>query len=98
MGMHKLQVEEWLVSAVMSMYIGAKTVVGTVYSNNRPNCFAVKVGMHQLLLPTLFYSSLDFVRNNRTKDETFTHSHLSWSTIEFELDGINSGSWNHSYQ
>jgi len=29
--MHKLVVEEWLVSAVMSMYTGAKTVVRTVY-------------------------------------------------------------------
>jgi len=37
--MHKLRVEEWLVSAVMSMYTGAKTVVRTG--------FEVKVGMHQ---------------------------------------------------
>ena len=29
--MRKLRVEEWLVSAVMSMYTGAKTVVRTVY-------------------------------------------------------------------
>jgi len=29
--MRKLGVEEWLVSAVMSMYTGAKTVVRTVY-------------------------------------------------------------------
>ena len=29
--MRKLGVEEWLVSAVMSMYIGVKTVVRTVY-------------------------------------------------------------------
>jgi len=29
--MRKLGVEEWLVSAVMSMYSGAKTVVRTVY-------------------------------------------------------------------
>jgi len=29
--MRMLGVEEWLVSAVMSMYIGAKTVVRTVY-------------------------------------------------------------------
>jgi len=42
--MHKLGVKERLVSAVMSMYIGAKTVVRTVYSNNK--CFEVKVGMH----------------------------------------------------
>jgi len=43
--MHKLAVEEWLVSAVMSMYIGAKTVVRTVYGNSKD--FQVKVGMHQ---------------------------------------------------
>jgi len=40
--MHKLGIEEWLVSAVMSMYTGAKKVVRTVYDN----CFEVKVGMH----------------------------------------------------
>ena len=31
--MRKMGVEEWLVSAVTSMYTGAKTAVGTVYSN-----------------------------------------------------------------
>jgi len=40
--MHKLGVEEWLVSAVMTMYTGAKTVVGRVYDNS--NGFEVKVG------------------------------------------------------
>jgi len=52
--MHKLGVEEWLVSAVMSMYAGAKTVVRTVYSNS--SGFEVKVGMHQgsALSPLLF--------------------------------------------
>ena len=43
--MPKLGVEEWLVSAVMSMYTGAKKVVRTVYGNS--NSFEVKVGMHQ---------------------------------------------------
>ena len=43
--MHKLGVEEWLVSAVMSMYTGAKTVVRTVYGNSKS--FEVKVGIHQ---------------------------------------------------
>jgi len=43
--MRNLGVEEWLVSAVMSMYTGAKTVVRTVYGNS--NGFEVKVGMHQ---------------------------------------------------
>ena len=43
--MRKLGVEEWLVSAVMSMYTGAKTVVRTVYGNI--SSFEVKVGMHQ---------------------------------------------------
>ena len=33
--MRKLGAEEWLVSAVMSMYIGAKTVVRTVYGNSK---------------------------------------------------------------
>jgi len=40
-----LGVEEWLVSAVMSMYTGAKKVVRTVYGNSKG--FEVKVGMHQ---------------------------------------------------
>jgi len=51
---HKLGVEEWLVSAVMSMYTGAKTVVKTVYGNS---CgFEVKVGMNKgsALSPLLF--------------------------------------------
>jgi len=39
--MRKLGVEEWLVSAVMSMYSGAKTVVRTVYGNSKS--FEVKV-------------------------------------------------------
>ena len=43
--MRKLGVEEWLVSAAMSMYTGAKTVVRTVYGNSKG--FEVKVGMHQ---------------------------------------------------
>jgi len=33
--MRKLEVEERLVSAVMSMYTGAKTVVRTVYANRK---------------------------------------------------------------
>ena len=43
--MPKLGVEEWLVSAVMSMYTGAKTVVRTVYGNSKG--FEVNVDMHQ---------------------------------------------------
>jgi len=52
--MDKLGVEEWLVSAVMSMNTGAKTVVRTVYGNSKG--FEVKVGMHQgsALSPLLF--------------------------------------------
>jgi len=48
--MRKLGVEEWLVSAVMSIYTGAKTVVRTVYGNT--NGFEVKDGMQQS--PLLF--------------------------------------------
>jgi len=52
--MHKLGIEELLVSEVMPMYTGAKTVVRTVYGNSRG--FEVKVGMHQgsALSPLLF--------------------------------------------
>jgi len=52
--MRKLRVEEWLVSAVMSMYTGANTVVRTVYGNS--SGFEVKAGMHQgsALSPLLF--------------------------------------------
>ena len=52
--MRKLGVEEWLVSAVMSMYTGAKTAVRTVYGNS--SGFELKVGMHQgsALSPLLF--------------------------------------------
>jgi len=52
--LRKLGVEKWSVSAVMSMYAGAKTIVRTVYGNS--NGFGVKVGMHQgsALSPLLF--------------------------------------------
>jgi len=52
--MRKLRVEEWLVSAVMSMCTGAKTVIRTL--NGSSNSFEVKVGMHQssALSPLLF--------------------------------------------
>jgi len=50
----KLGVEDWLVSAVMCMYTGAKTVVRTVYGNS--NSFEIKIGKHQssALSPLLF--------------------------------------------
>ena len=38
----KLGAEEWLASAVMSTYTGAKTDVRTVYGNSK--CFEVKGG------------------------------------------------------
>jgi len=52
--MHKLGVEELLVSAVMFMYTGTKTVARTVYGNS--SGFELKVGMHQgsALSPMLF--------------------------------------------
>ena len=41
---HGLGVEEWLVSAVVSVYAGAETVVGTVCGDG--NGFGVGVGMY----------------------------------------------------
>jgi len=51
----KFGVEEWLASAVMSMYTGAKTVVRTLYGNSK-DFKEVKVSMHQgsILSPSLF--------------------------------------------
>jgi len=40
-----LEVDEWLVSAVLSMYTAAATVARTVYGHS--NGFEVKIGMHQ---------------------------------------------------
>ena len=59
--MRKLGVEEWLVSAVLSMYIGSKTVVRTVYGNSKG--FEVKVGMHQGsgLSPFLFVIVMEVI-------------------------------------
>jgi len=57
--MHKLGVEKWLVSAVMSVYTCAKIVVRTVYVNS--NGFEVKVSMHQgsALSPLLFVIAME---------------------------------------
>ena len=59
--MRKLGVEEWLVSAVMSMYAGVETVVRTVYGNSKG--FEVKVGMLQgsALSPLLFVTVMDAI-------------------------------------
>jgi len=67
--MHKLGVEEWLVSAVTFMYTGAKTVVRTAYGNS--NSFEVKVDMHQgsALSPLLFVIVMDLIKRlNEWKD------------------------------
>ena len=59
--MRKLGVEEWLVSAVMSMYTGAEAVVRTVYGGGRG--FEVRVGVHQGsgLSPLLFVIVMEAV-------------------------------------
>ena len=59
--MCKLGVEEWLVSAVMSMYTRTKTVVRTVYGNSSGS--EVKVGMHQgsALSPLLFVTVMEAI-------------------------------------
>ena len=78
--MRKLGVKEWLVSAEMSVYTGAKTVVRTIYGNSKG--FEVKVGMHQgsALSPLLFVivmeASVLVARNGyiRTHTQPFNSS------------------------
>jgi len=62
--MQKLGDEEWLVSAVVSMYTGAKTVVRTVYDNS--NDFEIKIGVHQgsALSPLLFVIVMQALENS----------------------------------
>jgi hypothetical protein len=59
--LRKSGVEEWLVSAVMVMYEGAKTVVRT--DNGDSENFAVKVGLHQgsVLSQLLFIIVMDMI-------------------------------------
>ena len=59
--MRKLGVEEWLVSAVMSMYACEKTVVRTVYGNCKG--LEEKAGMHQgsALSPLLFVIVMEVI-------------------------------------
>jgi len=68
--MRKSGVEEWLVSAVMSIYTGAKTVVRTVCGNS--SGFEVKVGMHQgsalsLLLFVIVVEAISRMENVRSR-------------------------------
>ena len=53
--MRQLGVEEWLVQVVMSMYEGARTVVGIPFGDSES--FSVKVGVHQGSVLSPLFSS-----------------------------------------
>ena len=59
--LRKLGVDEWLVKAVMAMYVGAKTVVKT--QDEPSDELEVKVGLHQgsVLSPLLFVSAMEVI-------------------------------------
>ncbi|XP_065315335.1 uncharacterized protein LOC135924216 [Gordionus sp. m RMFG-2023] len=59
--LRKSGLEEWLVIAVMVMYVGAQTAVLTDYGDSKS--FEVKVGLHQVsvLSPLLFIIVMDVV-------------------------------------
>jgi hypothetical protein len=62
--MRKLGVAEWMVSAVMALYEGARTVVRT--EDGESESFEVKVGLHQgsVLSPLLFLIVMEAVTRN----------------------------------
>jgi len=82
--MRKLGVEGWLVSAMMSMYTSAKTVVRTVYGNSKG--FEVKASMHQSspLSPLLFanytmlytYACAGLAKSNGSLRPVYDSRHL----------------------
>jgi len=59
--LRKVGVDEWLVKAVMAMYEGAQTVVGTTEGDSKT--FNVKVGLHQgsVLSPLLFVIVMEMI-------------------------------------
>ena len=69
--MRKLGVKEWLVSAVMSMYSGAKTVVRTVYGNSKSFDAAVeariRIGWNKFrqLVPLLTNKDVSLIMRGR---------------------------------
>ena len=68
--LRKLGVEEWLVSAVMSMYTGAKTVFRTVYGNSKG--FEVKLGMHHGFCCMQLKKKKSTSQQKMCKSSTFT--------------------------
>jgi len=59
--MYKLDVDEWLILAVMSMCVNARTVIRTGYGNIK--VFDVGVGMHHGsgLIPLLFVIVMEVI-------------------------------------
>jgi len=53
--MHKLGVDEWLVSAIMSANMSARTIVRTVHGNS--DNFEAKVGIYQDSALSSFFNS-----------------------------------------
>jgi len=63
--MRKLRVEEWLVSAVMSMYTGTKTVVRTVCGNSKH--FEVRYSTEYIVNAAKLHSPFTLRRRIYTK-------------------------------
>ena len=66
--LRKLEVEEWLVKAVMIMYKKARTMVKTKHGNSEE--FEVKVGVHQgsVLSPLLFVVVMEALTQDVRED------------------------------
>jgi len=89
--MHKLGDEEWLASAVSSMYTGAKIIVRTAYHNS--NSFEVKVSMHQrsALRPLLFMIIMEALSREFTVALPWELLYTDDLVVTAETEGVMSG-------
>jgi len=65
-------------------FVASLSIASTSHTHHCCSLLLIHACVHAHLHTQPFYGSLDFVRDNSSEpipEETFTHSHLSWSSI-----------------